>query len=60
MDVRKLTDPRDWLESERVIATAFLHPWDEGEAREKIKTQTEGRAPRAEESWASLTTRGRC
>ena len=58
MDVRKLTDPRDWLESERVIATAFLHPWDEGEAREKIKTQTEGSVPRAEESWGLFDDEG--
>ena len=58
MNVRKLTDPRDWLESERVIATAFLHPWDEGEAREKIKTQTEGRVPRAEESWGLFDDEG--
>ena len=52
MDVRKLTDSRDWLESERVIETAFLHPWDEDEARKRIEAQASGVAPRPEESWA--------
>ena len=51
MDVRKLTDPKDWLESERVIETAFLHPWDETEARERIQTQANGSLPRPEVSW---------
>lgn len=51
MDVRKLTDPQDWLKSERVIETAFLHPWDEDEARRQIAAQAEGTVPRPEESW---------
>ncbi len=51
MDVRKLTDSRDWLESERVIETAFLHPWDEDQARKKIEAQASGATPRPEESW---------
>ncbi|MBP3892439.1 MAG: GNAT family N-acetyltransferase [Atopobiaceae bacterium] len=51
MDVRKLTDSRDWLESERVLATAFLHPWDEDEMRGRTQAQAEGSAPRPEESW---------
>ncbi len=51
MEVRKLIDPRDWLESERVIATAFLHPWDEDEARKQVDAQANGEAPRYEESW---------
>lgn len=51
MDVRKLTDSRDWLESERVIETAFLHPWDEAEARERIQAQANGAMPRPEVSW---------
>lgn len=51
MDVRKLTDPQDWLESERVIETAFLHPWDEDEARRQIAAQVEGTVSRPEESW---------
>ncbi|MBR1830622.1 MAG: GNAT family N-acetyltransferase [Atopobiaceae bacterium] len=51
MEIRKLTDPRDWLESQRVIDTAFLHPWDEDEASRQINAQAEGREPRPEESW---------
>jgi predicted acetyltransferase len=51
MEVRKLTDSRDWLESERVIDTAFLHPWDEDEARRRIEAQISGAVPRREESW---------
>ena len=51
MDIRKLTDPHDWLESERVIETAFLHPWDEAEARERMQAQANGAMPRPEVSW---------
>ena len=51
METRKLTDPSDWLESERVIETAFLHPWDESQTRERIQAQAEGSMPRPEESW---------
>lgn len=51
MDIRKLTDPHDWLESERVIETAFLHPWDEEEARKRIQAQASGTMPRPEVSW---------
>ena len=51
MEIRKLTDPRDWLESERVIETAFLHPWDEAGARERIQKQAACTYPRPEESW---------
>ena len=51
MNIRKLTDPCDLLESERVIATAFLHPWDEEDARRKADAQARGMAARHEESW---------
>jgi len=58
MEVRKLTDPSDWLESERVIQTAFLHPWDEAEAQRQTKAQAEGTAPRPEESWGLFDADG--
>lgn len=51
MKIRKLTEPREWLESERVIATAFLHPWNEDEVKAQIDAQVQGVAPRAEEAW---------
>ena len=51
MEVRKLDDSRDWLESERVIATAFLHAWDEDAARKQVESQAAGKIPRFEESW---------
>ena len=51
MEIRKLTDPADWLQSERVLATAFLHPWDEDEARRSVEAQAAGTQPRREESW---------
>ena len=52
MEVRKLTDPRDWLESERVIQTACLHPWDEEQERRKVQEQAAGNVARPEETWA--------
>ena len=29
MTVRTLTTPQEWLEADRLIATAFLDNWDE-------------------------------
>ena len=51
MEIRKLTDWHDWLESERVIATAFLHPWDEDETRRMVQEQAGGEKPRLGQSW---------
>lgn len=51
MRIQKLTTADELFESEHVLATAFLHPWDENEAREKAKAQAAGTAPVSEESW---------
>ena len=58
MEVRKLTEARDWLESERILATAFLHPWDEEETRKQIQAQADGSRPRPEESWGLFDDEG--
>ena len=58
MEIRKLTNPQEWLESERVLATAFLHPWDEKETGRKVQEQARGAAPRAEESWGLFVDDG--
>lgn len=58
MEIRKLTNAQEWLESERVIATAFLHPWDEDEERRKAESQAEGDTPRPEESWGLFDEHG--
>ena len=51
MRIQRLTTADELFESERVLATAFLHPWDEKEAREKAESQAAGTAPVPEESW---------
>ena len=51
MDVRKLTDPHDWLESARVLDIAFLHPWNEEEVSARVAAQARGELPRLEEAW---------
>ena len=58
MEIRKLTDKHEWLESERVLATAFLYPWDEDEARSMIQAQAEGAKPRLEQSWGLIDDDG--
>lgn len=58
MEIRKLTNPQEWLESERVLATAFLHPWDEKETGRKVQEQARGAEPRAEESWGLFVDDG--
>lgn len=37
MEIRKLHDSSEQLESERVLDTAFLNPWDEAAARGRIE-----------------------
>ena len=51
MRIQRLTTEDELFESEHVLATAFLHPWDESEAREKAQAQSAGTAPVPEESW---------
>ena len=51
MRIQRLTTADELFENERVLATAFLHPWDEKEAREKAEAQAAGSAPVPEESW---------
>lgn len=58
MEIRKLTDKHEWLESERVLATAFLHPWDEEEVRSTIQAQAAGDKPRLEQSWGLFNDDG--
>ena len=58
MKVRKLTGSSEWLESERVIETAFLHPWDEADAQRRVEAQAAGTEPRSEESWGLFDTTG--
>ena len=52
MPIRKLEQPREWLEADHLIANAFLHPWDEDRERRKVQEQAEETAPRPEETWA--------
>ena len=51
MAVRKLTTWQEWLEADRLIDTAFLHPWDEEKASEKVQSQAKGTEPRPEQTW---------
>ena len=51
MAVRMLTTEQEWLEADRLIDTAFLHPWDEGKAAERVKAQAEGSEPRLVRTW---------
>lgn len=58
MPIRKLERPREWLEADRLIANAFLHPWDEDQQRRKVQEQAEGTTPRPEETWALVNEAG--
>ena len=51
MRIQKLTTADELFESERVLATAFLHPWDEDEARKKAADQATGAAAVPEVTW---------
>ena len=51
MTVRTLTTPQEWLEADRLIATAFLDNWDEEKAAAHVKAQAEGTETRVERTW---------
>lgn len=59
MEIRKLTTWEEWLESDRVIATAFLHKWEEEKARASFQAQAEGKEPREDEAWGLFNDSGR-
>ena len=54
MQIRKLTDWHEWLESSRIIDTSFLHGWDEKKEEEKYRRQGAGEIPRNEEAWGGF------
>ncbi len=51
MAVRMLTTWQEWLEADRLIDTAFLHPWDEEKATQRVKAQAKGTEPRPVRTW---------
>lgn len=51
MAVRMLTTWQEWFEADRLIDTAFLHPWDEEKALARVKAQAEGSEPRPTRTW---------
>ncbi len=59
MQIRKLTDWHEWLESSRIIDTSFLHGWDEKKEEEKYRRQGAGEIPRNEEAWGAFDEDGR-
>ena len=58
-DIRKLTTWQEWLEADRLIATSFLHEWDEKKAEEQFKQEASGEKPRTEETWGLFDDDGR-
>lgn len=58
MTIRTLTTWQEWLEADRLLATAFLHPWNEEEATAAVKAQAEGTRPRHETTWGLVDDSG--
>ena len=58
MEIRKLDKWEEWLESDRIIGTAFLHGWNEQEAKEKFQKQGSGEEERREEAWGLFDETG--
>lgn len=52
VSIRKLEESQEWLAADRLIANAFLHPWDEEQERRKVQEQAAGNVARPEETWA--------
>ena len=59
MDIRKLATQDEWLEADRLVATAFLHPWDDDEGAKEVAAQVAGEQPRPYETWGAFDDGGR-
>lgn len=59
MEIRKLNTWQEWLESDRIIATAFLHNWDEKKAEEEFKAQASGEKERVDTTWGLFDETGK-
>ncbi len=59
MEVRKLLTPEEWLEAEKISATAFLFKQDHEKYREEYQAQYEGKKPRYEDAWGCFDEAGR-
>ncbi len=58
MEIRKLDRWEEWMESDRIIGTAFLHGWDEKKSEETFKKQASGEEERNEEAWGVFDEEG--
>ncbi len=57
--IRKLDTWQEWMESDRIIGTAFLHGWDEKKSEERFKAEASGEKPRTETAWGAFDDAGR-
>ncbi|MEE1227840.1 MAG: GNAT family N-acetyltransferase [Lachnospiraceae bacterium] len=57
--IKKLTTVDEWCESDRVLSTAFLDPYDEKESRKRFQAQADGKIPREEEAWGVFDPEGK-
>lgn len=59
MQVKRLMTTEERLEGERIIATAFLNPWDEAEAHARCQAQTSADGQDPEQIWGLTDDAGR-
>ncbi|MBO6014846.1 MAG: GNAT family N-acetyltransferase [Oscillospiraceae bacterium] len=59
MKIQILDEWQQWVEAERIIATAFMFDWNEEESKKKYREQAEGKAPRREETWGLFSDQDR-
>jgi predicted acetyltransferase len=58
MGIRKPETWQELVDADRLIATAFLDPWDEEAARERRKAEAEGKVARTDDVWGDFDERG--
>ncbi len=58
-EIRKLETWQEWLESDRIVATAFLHDWDEKKATEQFQAEASGENPRVDTTWGLFNDEGK-
>ncbi|MBR6426172.1 MAG: GNAT family N-acetyltransferase [Oscillospiraceae bacterium] len=59
MRIEKLTTWQQWVEADRLIATAFLHKWERERSEKEYQAQAEGQEPRNEDTWGLFNDAGR-
>ncbi len=58
-EIRKLETWQEWVEADHLIATAFLHGWDQKKSEEQFQAEASGEKEREDTSWGLFDDAGK-